>query len=99
MENMDVYKSSRIINDKIGEYKMNDKEINKIICKALDQITTLNQLLIESSKTSKDTISLENLINKINDLQNEVYKLKKENELLKENMIQYYHDRHQSLPF
>tara|TARA_Y100001958_G_C20980594_1_gene371938 strand:- start:101 stop:337 length:237 start_codon:yes stop_codon:yes gene_type:complete len=78
---------------------MDNKEINKTICRALDQITTLNQLLIESSESGKDTISLEKLINKIKLLQEEVFMLKQENEMLKENMIQYYHDRHQSLPF
>jgi len=78
---------------------MNNKEVYKIVCRALDQVTTLNQLLLESSESSKDTISLENLLNKIKNLQEEVCALKKENEMLKENMIQYYHDRYQNLPF
>lgn len=78
---------------------MNNKEVNKIVCRALDQLTTLNQLLLESSENSANKINLGNLVNKINNLQEEIHSLKNENEMLKDNMIQYYHDRHQSLPF
>jgi|TARA_Y100000310_G_C20348544_1_gene653196 16S rRNA G527 N7-methylase RsmG len=77
----------------------NNKEVNKIVCRALDQLTTLNQLLLESSENSTNKINLENLVNKINNLQEEIHSLKNENEMLKDNMIQYYHERHQSLPF
>lgn len=74
-------------------------EVDKRVFRALDQTTTLNQLLLESSENSYDNISLENFVIKISSLQEELPSLKKENEALKENMIQYYHDAHEPLPF
>jgi len=77
------------------------KNLEDVVIKALDQVTTYNYLLLEKVNTGDSTLKTQNLslMKEIDKLVEENTQLKKDNDLLSKNIIKDHENIFHSPPF